>query len=162
MPLGIVRKERAYLSNAVADRDDIVKRLVGELVEMFRSLLADINPHRHKDTHRIGMHFGRVAASAEDRDTAAAEVPQDALGHLRARTIVRTKEQYPRGMVRILGSRGVSEYWLSSALDESPRRPRNSAYANLEVEAIIYIAAVRGTATLGHKLLVTKLFEMVG
>ena len=101
--LRIVRKERAHLSNAVADRDDKVKGLVGELVEMFRALLADINPHPRQDTHRIGMHFGRVAASATDRDTAAAEVPQDALGHLRTRTIVRTKEQYPRGMVRILG-----------------------------------------------------------
>src|SRR4051812_19719635 len=101
--LGVVREDRADLTDAVADRDDEVKRLIGEGVEMFRLLLADVNADRGHRAHRIGMHFGGLAAGTEGGDTTIAEAPYDALGHLRACAIVRTEKHNACYQARVRG-----------------------------------------------------------
>src|SRR4051812_20993536 len=154
--LGVVREDRADLTDAVADRDDEVKRLIGEGVEMFRLLLADVNADRGHRAHCIRMHFGRLAASTEGADTTTAEVLHDALGHLRTCAIVRTEKQDARYRARV----GGGYFYRCGAVADDQRRvqcrtSREITRAQqIEIETVVDIAAIGGAAAFGHQVLI--------
>lgn len=72
--LGWAGEDRACLSSVVADSNNIIKGVVEKFVEVFRTLVADVETAlvHGLDSKRIDM--GGLVACTKDSETLAAEV----------------------------------------------------------------------------------------
>lgn len=77
-------KDRAGFGGVVTDRDDIIKRIIDEFVEVFGAMAADVDAALAHGCGRQRVDDRRLAAGAEDFEAVVGYVAQQPLSHLRA------------------------------------------------------------------------------
>jgi len=90
------REDRARFASPIADRHDVVERLIEELGDGLRARVADVDPDLLEDLDRHRMHVVLGPhAGAVDLEVAAALAPQDRLGHLATSRVAAADEDDP-------------------------------------------------------------------
>jgi hypothetical protein len=90
---GVSWKGRTRFAHAVANRDDGVKVLVAERIQMVGMLRLQIDPTFRHGRKREGVNRHGSGASAEDLNPISTELTKEALRHLRARRVAGAEEE---------------------------------------------------------------------
>lgn len=77
----------AGLTGRIADRDNLVKRLIHKRIDRLRLVPADVYPAFRHDPNRQGMHALRLRPRATDLDVRSADMSQPPFRHLRTAAI---------------------------------------------------------------------------
>ena len=149
----------ADLPHAVAEADDVVEALVGELAEVLGAAAREIDPALAHHPHRVGVQGLGMAAGAGRAHRAVGEVFGQRLGHLRARAVAGAQEQHAR-LCRAAASvcaHGGRQPWMQRRTggDEQLTAAR-------QLEDVVGVAAVGEAAAGRHQFAVAQLTQVVG
>src|SRR5205823_2082662 len=125
-------KNRTALCGAVAERDDIVKRLGEKFVQMLGTVMADVKVAFGHYLNRQWVNFGGLSPSARNLDPIACQSSQQPFSHLRPRRISCAKKEHAifhaiapplfssgRGVRKPGGSLAVRLVFIISNLNQS-------------------------------------------
>ena len=87
------RKDGATLPGVVANGDDAIESLPGEVVHGFRPVARDIDPNFTHGGNGFRTHVAGLGAGARNRKRRATIVPKQAFRHLAARGVSRAENQ---------------------------------------------------------------------
>src|SRR5207244_3311650 len=96
-------EQRALFSGLIARRHDDIKRSVRDLVDALAALAGDVDADLAHHAHRFGTKAARLETRARRLIALAAESPQQALRHLRARRISDAEEEDALTVAQISG-----------------------------------------------------------
>ena len=139
------REDRAGLTGPIADRDDVVEGLSGELIDGLAASRRPVHPGVGEGPDRVWVHALGLGAGREDLEVTPTDPTEHGLGDLAARAVAGAHEEHADGGI------GHASF---PPLAAGPARRCNGRFEidELAIEAVEVVAlADDGRALLGDE-----------